>query len=214
MATLLLRLAGPRHSWGKTSRFDARGTGREPTKAGVLGILASVLGIDPGDWPRLEPLARMALAVRTDRPGTPAAEEGPAGAAAQRYLADAAFLVGLEDPDADLLWHIHGALRQPAALPGLGRPDYLPSEPLSLPEPFIPIQEGSLREVLTHHPWIATRRGREPIPERLRLAWESNDRTGVRCLDQPLSSLADPLFGTRYVHFEWIPFPGEAGGLS
>jgi len=64
--------------------------------------------------------------------------------------------------------------------------------------------------VLTHQPWIATRRDREPIPERLRLSWESTDGTGVRCMDQPLSSLAEPRLGARFVHIEWIPFPGEA----
>ena len=218
MATLLLRLAGPRQSWGKTSRFDARGTGREPTKAGVLGILAAALGIGQSDWASLEPLARLALAVRNDRPGHPAPDDPPDGlagaGAARRHLADAAFLVGLEGSDGDLLARIQAALRDPAEPLVLGRQDCPPSEPLWLPDLLNPLQEGSLRQVLGLQPWIAARRDREPIPERLRLCWESTDGTGVRCMDQPLASLAEPRFGARFVHNEWIPFPGEAAGPS
>ena len=43
MATLLMRLAGPMQSWGTTSRFDQRDTGKEPSKSGVVGLLAAVL---------------------------------------------------------------------------------------------------------------------------------------------------------------------------
>ena len=213
MATLLLRLVGPRQSWGKTRRFDARGTGREPTKAGVLGILATAMGIDRSDWERLEPLARLALAVRCDRPGHPQPDD-PQEPAGGLHLADAAFLVGLEGADGGLLADVQAALRDPALPPVLGRPDCPPSEPLWLPDPLHPIQAGSLRQVLGLQPWIATRRDREPIPERLRLSWESTDGTGVRCMDQPLDLFADPPFGARFVHNEWIPFPGEAAGPS
>ena len=45
MATLLLRLAAPLQSWGAESKFDTRRTGREPTKSGVIGLLAAALGI-------------------------------------------------------------------------------------------------------------------------------------------------------------------------
>lgn len=44
MATLLLQLVAPMQSWGSRSRFDDRDTEREPTKSGVLGLVASALG--------------------------------------------------------------------------------------------------------------------------------------------------------------------------
>ena len=44
MATLLLRLAAPLQSWGADSKFEVRKTNREPTKSGVLGLLAAALG--------------------------------------------------------------------------------------------------------------------------------------------------------------------------
>lgn len=69
MPTLLLRLVGPMQSWGTTSRFDERDTGKEPSKSGVIGLLAAALGIDRENWDDLEPLTRLKMAVRHDRPG-------------------------------------------------------------------------------------------------------------------------------------------------
>ena len=43
MATLLLRLAAPLQAWGADSKFETRKTGREPTKSGVVGLLAAAL---------------------------------------------------------------------------------------------------------------------------------------------------------------------------
>ena len=45
MATLLLRLAAPLQSWGADSKFETRKTNREPTKSGVIGLLAAALGL-------------------------------------------------------------------------------------------------------------------------------------------------------------------------
>lgn len=45
MATLLLRLAAPLQAWGADSKFETRKTGREPTKSGVIGLLAAALGL-------------------------------------------------------------------------------------------------------------------------------------------------------------------------
>ena len=49
MATLLLRLAAPLQSWGADSKFEVRKTEREPTKSGVLGLLAAALGLRRDD---------------------------------------------------------------------------------------------------------------------------------------------------------------------
>ena len=45
MSTLLLRLAGPLQSWGTDSKFEVRRTENEPSKSGVIGLVAAALGI-------------------------------------------------------------------------------------------------------------------------------------------------------------------------
>ena len=69
MSTLLLRLAGPLQSWGTDSKFDVRRTGREPSKSGVIGMIAAALGISREDNERLYELARLRFGVRVDREG-------------------------------------------------------------------------------------------------------------------------------------------------
>ncbi len=67
MMTLLLRLAGPMQSWGTASKFRERDTGREPSKSGVVGLLAAALG-----RPRTAPIADLAalqMGVRVNREG-------------------------------------------------------------------------------------------------------------------------------------------------
>lgn len=223
MPTLLLRLVGPMQSWGTTSRFDQRDTGKEPSKSGVLGLLAAALGLDRKNWTDLEPLTRLAMGVRHDRPGVPKRDYQTAGCAAsdtvikadgtqskdgvvsQRfYLADAAFLVGLECEDRSLLERIHAALRDPVWPLALGRKSYVPSEPIWIENG---VQDVPLREALARWPWIATPRKREELPEKLLVSFEPEDDSGVLKMDQPLSSFTERRFGARYVRSEWIPFP-------
>ena len=67
MSVLLLKLAGPLQSWGADSRFTERKTRHEPTKSGVIGLLAAALGRR-----RTEPvddLASLRFGVRIDQPG-------------------------------------------------------------------------------------------------------------------------------------------------
>lgn len=76
--TLLLRLAGPLQSWGISSRYTERDTGSEPSKSGVIGILAAALGRPrTGD---LDDLARLAMGVRVDQRGVPGYDFQSAGA--------------------------------------------------------------------------------------------------------------------------------------
>lgn len=111
MPTLLLRLVGPMQSWGTTSRFDQRDTGKEPSKSGVIGLVAAALGIDRENWTDLEPLTHLSMGVRHDRSGVPRRDYQTAqriisadhsklhetAVTTRDYLADAAFLVGFED---------------------------------------------------------------------------------------------------------------------
>ena len=231
MPTLLLRLVGPMQSWGTTSRFDQRDTGKEPSKSGVIGLLAAALGIDRENWTDMEPLTRLSMGVRHDRPGMPKRDYQTAGCAAtdtiikadgtqakgggvvsQRfYLADAAFLVGLECEDKSFLERILAALRDPVWTLALGRKSYVPSESIWIEDG---IQDAPLREVLARWPWIANRRKWEEFPENLLVSTESEDGTGVLKMDQPLSSFAERRFGVRFVRSEWMTFPQEDANVS
>lgn len=225
MPTLLLRLVGPMQSWGTTSRFDQRDTGKEPSKSGVIGLLAAALGIDRENWRDLEPLTNLSMGVRHDRPGGPKRDYQTAGCATtdtvikadgtpskdgvvshRFYLADAAFLVGLECENRSLLVRTHTALRDPAWPLALGRKSYVPSESIWIEDG---LQDAPLRDVLARRPWIASPRKWEDPPEKLLVSFESEDRSGVLKMDQPLSSFAERRFGARFVRSEWIPFPQE-----
>lgn len=225
MPTLLLRLVGPMQSWGTTSRFDQRDTGKEPSKSGVLGLLAAALGIERENWIKLEPLTHLVMGVRHDRPGIPKRDYQTAqniisadrskihdtAVTTRDYLADAVFLVGLECEDRSLLEKIHAALRDPVWPLALGRKSYVPSEPIWIENG---VQGVPLRDVLARWPWIATPRKWEELPEKLLVSFESQDGSGVLKMDQPLSSFADRRFGARYVRSEWIPFPHEVIHVS
>lgn len=226
MPTLLLRLVGPMQSWGTTSRFDQRDTGKEPSKSGVIGLLATALGIDRENWIDLEPLARLSMGVRHDRPGAPKRDYQTAGCAAtdtiikadgtqakdggvvsdRFYLADAAFLVGLECDERSFLELAYAALRDPVWPLALGRKSYVPSESIWIENG---VQDVPLRDALARWPWIASQRRWEELPEKLLVSFESEDRSGVLKMDQPLSSFAERRFGARFVRSEWIPFPQE-----
>ncbi|KAF0126157.1 MAG: CRISPR-associated Cas5 family protein [Elusimicrobia bacterium] len=226
MPTLLIKLAGPMQSWGTTSRFDQRDTGKEPSKSGVIGLLAAAQGIDRENWDELKPLTRLAMGVRHDRPGVPKYDYQTAGCAgdsiikangepstaggvvSQRfYLADAVFLVGLESKSRDLLIAVDSALRNPKWPLSLGRRSYVPSEPMFMENALLDLP---LREALLRWPWLSTERKWEEQPGKLLLSLESNDGSGTLKMDQPLSSYAERRFGARYVYSEWIEFPQEA----
>ena len=70
MSTLLLRLAGPMQSWGTDSKFDVRRTQREPSKSGVIGLIAAALGIPRQDQEILHTLVSLRFGIRVDREGT------------------------------------------------------------------------------------------------------------------------------------------------
>jgi CRISPR system Cascade subunit CasD len=42
MSVLLLRLCAPMQAWGIQSRFSVRDSTREPSKSGVIGLLAAI----------------------------------------------------------------------------------------------------------------------------------------------------------------------------
>ncbi len=224
MPTLLLRLVGPMQSWGTTSRFDQRDTGKEPSKSGVIGLVAAALGIERENWTDLEPLTRLVMGVRHDRAGIPKRDYQTAqniisadrskvhetAVTKRDYLADAAFLVGLEG-EQELLSRIEAALHDPVWPLALGRKSYVPSEPVALEDALLDVP---MRDVLASWPWISSLRRGEKKPERLLVSFESDDGSGLLKMDHPLSSFAERRFGARYVRSEWIPFPKEVVHVS
>lgn len=76
--TLLLRLAGPLQSWGTSSRYTERDTGYEPSKSGVIGILAAALGRPRSN--DVSDLAVLTMGVRVDQEGVPGYDFQSAGA--------------------------------------------------------------------------------------------------------------------------------------
>lgn len=227
MSTLLLRLVGPMQSWGTTSRFDERDTGKEPSKSGVVGLLAAAMGIDRANWKDLEPLTKFAMGVRHDRSGSIKRDYQTAGCSArdtiikadgtqskaggvvsQRfYLADAAFLVGLECEDRSILERAYAALGDPFWSLALGRKSYVPSEPIWIKGG---LRDTPLRAVLIQWPWIGTlRKWETEPPARLLIACESDDGSGTLHMDQPLSSFDERKFGARFVRSEWVDRPQE-----
>ena len=70
MATLLLRLAAPLQAWGADSKFETRKTNREPTKSGVIGLLAAALGLRRDESEGLARLTGLRFGVRVEREGS------------------------------------------------------------------------------------------------------------------------------------------------
>lgn len=157
MTVLLLRLAGPLQSWGESSRFTRRDTLTEPTKSGVLGLLAAADGrrrTDP-----IEDLAGLRFGVRVDQPGRIIRdfqtainwETGDKMPLSTRYyLADAVFLAGVEG-DTALLEVLSAALDDPVFPLYLGRRS-CPTEG----RVGLGLTDKPLEEALREQEWLAS----------------------------------------------------------
>ena len=221
MSVLLLRLCGPMQSWGDTSRFDIRDTRREPTKSGVVGLLAAALGRRRSE--RVDDLAALRMGVRVDHEGVPAVDYQTAGGARQgvkygvakadgstlgtvqswrHYLADAEFLVGLEGSPA-FLKTLNDAIVAPTFPLFLGRKGYVPSTCIAAAGS---VHEGALLEVLCRQVWpSAWRRLPRVAPEKLRLVLDSEYRDAAETRrDFPIGAAFETRrMGIRYVETVW-----------
>jgi CRISPR system Cascade subunit CasD len=95
------------------------------------------------------------------------------------YLANAVFLVGLENDDFALLERLRAALYKPVWALFLGRKAFVPGEP-------IPLEDGlrkgeTLEQALQSYPCLC-----EPEKDKLRVVLEDNHGSIVRT-DQPIS---------------------------
>lgn len=150
MSVLLLRLAGPMQAWGDSSRFTVRETRDQPTKSGVLGLLAAAQGRRRTDV--LEDLAALRFGVRTDQEGRLMRDFHTAHGAplsTRYYLMDAVFLAGVEG-DPTLLGALNDALRSPAFPLYLGRRSCPTQGRLSLG-----VVDADLEAALRNQDWLA-----------------------------------------------------------
>lgn len=171
--TLAVCLDAPMQSWGLRSRFQNRDTAHEPTKSGLVGILAAALGIARENTDEIQRLAQVRMGVRVDREGlverdfhtvnnVPNTEEKDRKTVVsdRYYLADAVFLVVLEHPDRDKLERWHTALHQPHWPLYLGRKAFVPARPLVNPDhdsTHLGVSASTLSETLDTHPWLENR---------------------------------------------------------
>lgn len=186
--SLLLRLAAPLQSWGRASQFNRRETSTEPTKSGIVGLLAAAQGRRRHE--PIEDLLVLSLGVRIDQPGsllrdyhtvsdyrgqpllsasvTAKGTQKPTGPAKfthvteRFYLQDAVFVAAVGGP-ADTLGVLSEALRHPVFPLALGRRSCVPTQPLLLaPGP---------QDADPHHPdlWLGS-----PLSVLERVPWKAS----------------------------------------
>jgi CRISPR system Cascade subunit CasD len=237
MGTLLLRLMGPMQSWGVQSHFTHRDTGLEPSKSGVIGLICAALG-KPRDEnhpanagkPSLESLATLRMGVRVDREGLvnrdyhTAQGVMKAGGKPFRglkttelsdrfYLADAAFLIGLESSDVTLLRQIDDRLHHPVWMLYLGRKAFVPGLPVWLRDGLrIGENEESLECALRSYPRIAEPRllGRrdQDVDHKARMMIEDPEQGSIIRPDQPVSfAKGNRKHTVRHIRVEFCELP-------
>lgn len=170
MSTLLLRLAAPLQSWGSSSKFSRRSTEREPTKSGVIGMIAAALGRRRAE--SIDDLVSLKFGVRVDQSPkllkdfhTAHTDDGKTAFISDRYyLSDAVFLVGLEGDDA-LLAEVDAAVRNPVFPLFLGRRSCPPVGQVSL---GIRNRVG-LVDALKNEAWLAAEWYRKSCEQRVSL---------------------------------------------
>lgn len=161
MPTLLLRLGGPLQSWGDSSRFSQRHTRTEPTKSGVLGLLAAAKGIRRTE--PIEELLGLEFAVRVDQPGQiirdfqtairwETGESMPLST--RHYISDGHFVAGVSGEGA-LIEGLADALGRPVFPLYLGRRSCPPAVPV-----FYGVSEKPVREAVRSVRWQASKRYR------------------------------------------------------
>lgn len=234
-SVLLLRLAAPLQSWGDRSNFNRRDTRPEPTKSGVVGLIAAAAGRPR--YAAIDDITGLGLGIRVDQPGsilrdfhtvsdhrgrpllsaavTSKGKQKPTSPPknthiTQRfYLQDAVFLAALEGHH-DLITTLEHALRHPAFPLALGRRSCPPTQPLLLGQ-----RTGSLEEALQAEPWQATPAARKRWGRhngdsaRVGLSATFDDPTGDEVqTDVPLSfAPTNRTFTTRRIRHTYLQVP-------
>jgi len=151
--TLFLRLEGPLQAWGERSRWSVRDSAAEPTKSGIVGLLACALGLNQDNDLR-ELSQSIRIGVRCDRAGLYMIDYHTVGGGYDKpmlltaegkpklssgrahneqtwrtYLADASFLVAVQGKD-ELIAKLANAVQNPIWPFFLGRKSCPPARPI------------------------------------------------------------------------------------
>ncbi len=210
MNTLFVRLEGPLQAWGTRARWGERDSALEPTKSGVIGLIACALGWGLAQDTAISDLSRsLRFGVRVDRPGrllvdyhtvvggvlsaegkikiTASTGERETVVSRRTYLADASFLAALQGPD-DLIARTAEALQAPVWPPFLGRRSCPPTVPF-----FAGIGDfATLVDALRSQPLPA-----DAPSQRVRAVIEQPPGQGIRRNDQ-IASLARRTYLPRH----------------
>lgn len=171
MYSLLLKFKAPLQAWGAESRYKTRSTTNEPTKSGVIGLVAAALGRSREE--PIDDLAQLTFAVRTDHPGTLLRDYHTARnwfdsrkknsqLSTRYYLSDAVFLVALSSPDKNHLKEIEAALRRPVYPLYLGRRVCPANYDLVLG-----IVDGNGEDALRKKEWLAPDWVKKQLPQKV-----------------------------------------------
>ncbi|WP_149552870.1 type I-E CRISPR-associated protein Cas5/CasD [Streptomyces marokkonensis] len=231
-AVLVLRLAAPLQSWGGPSRYNRRETRPQPTKSGILGLLAAAEGRNRET--SLTDLVGLHLGVRVDQPGTllrdyhtysdyrglpllsaKANTKGQqtrttppkyTGVTQRFYLQDAVFVAALRGPKT-LIQSLEEAVRNPVFPLSLGRRSCPPTGPVSLGLRA----DAPLEDILKEVPWQAgSHRRRQARDATVSLEATVEDPAGDQlAVDVPdtYDLKTGTRFGRRAVRHLWVSVP-------
>lgn len=211
MNTLFIRLEGPLQSWGTRAQWSERETELEPTKSGVIGLLACTLGWSRQRDADIRQLSQsLRFGARVDRPGqilrdyhtvvggvrsaegkikiTATTKAAETVVSRRFYLCDASFLAAVQGPE-KLIELASAALKAPIWPPFLGRRSCPPALPL-----WAGIGEyRSLEHALASQPVVDGVTNR-----RLRAVIECPPGQGVRRNDE-IDALSQRTYLPRYI---------------
>ena len=232
--TLFLRLESPLQSWGENSQWSERRTAPEPTKSGIVGLLACVLGWS--DDKRIRNLAkRVRVGIRCDLPGITSQlvdyhTVGGGYATAQLltakgqpklssgkphieqtwryYLCDASFLVAIQPDPIDntrMIAALAEAVKNPVWPPYLGRKSCPPARPI-----YEDVADyASLEDALEQHPARFTEQAQVDLADKYpRIVVECKPLEGIRRRNLLVSRaywLHEPTYSREYQSSRPIP---------
>ena len=221
MGTLLMCFDAPLQSWGCDSHFEQRMTAIEPTKSGVIGLLAAALGLGRQEDEGISELAALEFGVRVDQPGViirdfhtaKGEKKRPSGnwedvayVSDRYYLSDAIFLVGVSSHDYELIQKLACAIKSPYYPLFLGRRSCPPT-----PRLFHSVMENPLVDALSSVEWLARNQPQnkpDSMRKELRLVIDDFTLMGKRRQDVPISfSWQHRRFGYRHLIEKPISVP-------
>ena len=217
--TLFLRLKGPMQSWGERARWSVRDTAPEPTKSGIVGLLACALGLNAD--PDLRALSeKVRIGIRCDQPGTRLVDYHTVGGGYDEpmllmadgkpkyipntnpklphtepthraYLCDASFFVAIQSDD-ETVAQLADAVQDPVWIFFLGRKSCPPSEPIFVGMDDCATLEDALKKYLPDDEATHVSRNLRAVIE-----CRPSDKDAVRRRDE-IDSLSRRTFLPRY----------------